>query len=177
MASRKIICVDLGSALYPSKESGIELNAIKSIAEQFSKLCEKGYRIVAFVGPGELGEEYVGVASRFTKERKALQDTKRRTSEANALLLIDCLLSCGLQTRSTPFENNSDLDEFVRLRKNWDVLVAQELSRASSESLAASIKAERFILISEKSRNYKKRNEKSLRIVTSYDKIASTLLA
>jgi uridylate kinase len=153
MVSRKIICVDLGSAVYSKDNIDLAVDALNGIADQCQELCKVGYRIVAFVGPGWVGREYLEIAQDYTKNRKLLSAISQRASRVNALLLIDVLLDRGLRTKSTPFESLDALEEFVHGPSQWDVLVGERTSIKTPEAIrkfAKRIRAKSIVRISEK---------------------------
>jgi uridylate kinase len=180
MVFKKLVCVDLGSAFNPPKrDGGIDQEAIKTISDQFEEICELGFKIVAFVGPGGLGDEYVGVAQRFTKKKNELRSIEQRTSQVNALLFVDVLLRRGLRSRSKPFESGEELEDFIRRSREWDVLVAGSVgSRKAIEILARKIRAKPFITISEKAISEAKGNfKRSQKLVTTNGNILRVLAA
>ncbi len=166
MVSRKIICIDLGSVVYSKDTIDLEVNALNSIADQFQELCKLGYRIVAFIGPGWVGEEYLAIAQEYSKDKKSMSAISERACRVNALLLIDVLLDRGLRTKSSPFESLVAFEEFVHVPSQWDVLVGEMASIKTSDAIktfAKRIRAESIVRISERQEKMRKKSSSSPR--------------
>lgn len=139
MVSKRIICIDLGSSIFSNKNS--DASYLNSIVTQYEKLCNLGYKIIAFAGPGWIGCEYFGIARSFTKNNEALLEISKRASGVNSLLLIEVILKGGLRTKSTPFYSIEELEEFARASRNWQVLVAVEHTEKIVNNFAKKIGA------------------------------------
>jgi uridylate kinase len=170
LATTRIVCVDLGSTIYPSKENGIATDAIRSVSDQFAELCQQGFKLLVFAAAGTLGKEYVEIARKYTRDGNALRSVRKTTSNPNALLLINRLQALSVRTRSKPFQSLAELEEISKQFQDWDVLVAEDLGADAIQGFAKKIGAKSLVRISEKD---KAREKNGWLLVTSYPNILS----
>jgi uridylate kinase len=122
MIKNEIVCVELGGSINPSG-STVDLRAVDLIADEFLKLVDRRYKIIAFVGPGGLGETYLKIARKYSKKRNVLNQVQILAARVNALLLTNVLLDRGLRTRSLPTEMPVRFEEMKRQSGSWDVQI------------------------------------------------------
>jgi uridylate kinase len=174
--SSKIVCIDIGSAIYPEESSEIDLNAVSAISDQFVEISKLGHRVVAFVGPGAIGGRVLRIAKDCESHRSSYGRILSRASEASALLLIDCLLQRGLRVKSTPFGDIEELRRFALSSRTWEVLVAEQTSNGQSRRFATQVKARSLIVISEKKAPAKRHESMTVRTIpSSYQNLAGSL--
>jgi hypothetical protein len=90
--------------------------------------------MIATIGSGGLGSEYLRIAKRVSKNRKQFvaQKIEEMAVRINSSLLTSVLLAEGFRTRSTPFETKDQLEDFARESRHWDILVAGKLFPAQA---------------------------------------------
>ena len=82
-----------------------------SISKQFGELASAGCSVVGVVGAGGIGREYLEVALRYEKNRRALDEIAIRVSRCNALLLIARLRRIGARVFPRPLTALKQLGE------------------------------------------------------------------
>lgn len=133
-SKKKLISISL-EEVAPSREGKLEVEGLKSAAGQIARLVERGFRIIAVVGGGSLGEEYARISSRFSKGKHA-GEIKNRAAEANSLLLIAALRNLGIGVNTAPLDMKR-IEEFLS-NKSWSVAVVANQEGEKRSSLVAS---------------------------------------
>ncbi len=147
----RLLSISLGAAV-SKKDGEIDPDAIKSISDQFVGLTALGFKIAAVVGPGGLGQKYLQVARRYSKDKAKLENVEIESSTVNALLLIDVLRARGLRVNSSTFASFEEMKKFAQSKKNWQVMILGKEQRRSPEGTSSRIarimKANLLIIVS-----------------------------
>ena len=122
------------------REGKLEVKGLGSAAGQIARLVGKGFRVIAVVGGGSLGEEYARVASKFSKGKHA--EVRSRAAEANSLLLVAALRGLKVAVNAAPLTDFRRVEEFLS-NPNWSVAVVANPDERRS-SLVASRLAKKY---------------------------------
>lgn len=133
-SKKKLISISL-EEVAPSREGKLDIDGLKSAAGQIARLVKRGFRIIAVVGGGSLGEEYARISSKFSKGKHA-DEIKNKAAEANSLLLIAALRNLGIAVNSAPFDMQR-MEEFLS-NESWSVAVLANQEGEKRSSLVTS---------------------------------------
>ncbi|MHB1907318.1 MAG: amino acid kinase family protein [Nitrososphaerales archaeon] len=132
---RKVVTFSLGATV-SNKDGKIDSGAIKAISDQFKRLAKKKVGIVAVVGAGGLGREYISFAKKNLQVDSDMIGIE--ASRANALLLSSVLQKNGLKANSIIPESKKEVQEYIQ--KGYDTVVLGGIEPAmTSDSTAADI--------------------------------------
>lgn len=114
----------------PFENGEVAVHNLRSAAQKIQNLVEKGFRVLAIVGGGSLGEEYSNISRKYSKDQSGV---RKMASEANALLLIAALRELDVRVNSAPILDPGRIDEFLSNPAVRVVVVAnQEGGKRSS---------------------------------------------
>ncbi|HKW03934.1 MAG TPA: hypothetical protein VJN71_01425 [Nitrososphaerales archaeon] len=112
----KLVSLNLEDPV-PFENGDVPVRTLQLASKRIQKLVEKGFRVLAIVGGGSLGEEYSNISRKYSKDQSGIRNM---ASEANALLLIAALRQIEIQVNSAPVIDHGRVDELL---SNIDVRV------------------------------------------------------
>jgi uridylate kinase len=130
--SAKLVSLSLEDPA-PLENGEVAVQTLRSAAERIQNLVEKGFRVLAIVGGGSLGEEYSNISRKYSKDQSGV---KNMASEANALLLIAALREMDVLVNSAPILDPGKVDEFLSNPSVRVVVVANQEGRKRSSLVA-----------------------------------------
>jgi uridylate kinase len=122
MSEKRNLILMSAEGIAPRKKGKIDVNMLKSISDRIAELLQKRLRVIAVVGGGALGEEYSGIAKKFSRHSHP-EEIKSGAAEVNALLLIAVLRKLKIPVNSYPVSLGR-IEEFLANPK-WKVAVVK----------------------------------------------------
>ncbi len=128
----RLISVSL-EEVAPLKEGRVDIARLRSAADQIAHLAERGFRVIAVIGGGSLGEEYVRISNKFSSHSNELE-IKSRAAEVSSLLLITAIKNLKIPVNAAPIIDTRRIEEFLG-NHSWKVAVLAnpEGNRRSSQ--------------------------------------------
>jgi uridylate kinase len=117
----RFLSVSLGATSSP-KDALVDVVATRETASQLKELALLGFGVIAVVGAGGLGRQYLAMAKRYTNENRALDEVGIEASRINASMLINSFhLPHSFLVNQEPLRTLSQVKSYIsRLHETRD---------------------------------------------------------